>query len=242
MTEALNAPPPETHPWVAEVLKRELDHWDGPYPKETKEFPKDLLILRLDILRRISRQVHSLRSQCLASGKKEDLPTLKHWEESIEKMGKLARLDSDFYSLYHELKTLPQRSRVVPEFIFKHLAREKLIRYDRNWEYLLAAEGCKLGWLFWSLTAHVPIAEIEEWDETLRSQLWPKGLILFSEPASLMSEKPTQQEDLRHCAPADHTSWHGNWILLTTAALGKVDLILELLSPIQEKVTLRPLL
>lgn len=217
----------EIHPWVAEVLSRELDHWDMPnsHPSETKHLP----ILRLEILKRIARQVHSLRSQCLASGKRDDLPTLKHWEESIEKMAKLTRLDQDFYSLFNGLGKLPERSRIVPESIFKHIAREKLVRYDRTWEYHLAAEGCKLGWIFWSLISLVSIHEIEQWDEQLRTLLWPKGLILFSEPAPGPLTGPQEN------------TWSGQWIVLTAPNLSRSDLLMELLAPIKNGITIKPL-
>jgi hypothetical protein len=110
-------------------------------------------------------------------------------------------------------KELKKRTRLLPEALFSSIPREKLERYDRQWEAAIAAEATHAGWKFWSLEAWVEIPLVEEWNKRLNESLWPHGIILFVENAS--------------GGEAPNNIWQGRWNVVIHPRFRQEDLSLD---------------
>jgi hypothetical protein len=125
-------------------------------------------------------------------------------------------------ALLIDTEPLPKRSRMLPELLFAKLEREKLTRYDRKWEAAIAAEAVSVKWPFWCLDTWVQIPLIEEWDQTFVENLWPRGMILFSESSSSIDKWQNHSEN-------DPGVWRGRWnIILDRKFKGPEELSLKL--------------
>ena len=161
---------------------------------------EDVTLLRLAILRDFVRELHSQKSQCLAVGKRQELPALKLWESRAEKLRDCSPLDDDLKGLHSGDLKIKKRTRLLPEALFTVIDREKLERYDRQWEATLAAEGTSRGWRFWSVQVEIEIPEVEAWNRKFSEQLWPHGIVLFVESVET--------------TPVDSPIWTGRWLVM----------------------------
>lgn len=162
-------------------------------------------LLRLSILRDLTRRMHAEKSRCMAYGRKTLVEEFRIWEEKVEALRSAAKLDMSLEEAIENSTKIRHRTRLIPESLFTFIDREKLERYDRAWEATLAAEAAALGWCFWNLTAWVRIEAVEAWQEQLVDRLIPHGVVLFAES----SERPAQNGE--H-APAE--AWLGCWSLV----------------------------
>ncbi len=178
---------------VTETILQSAERWKNTTGTE------ESTLLRLVILRDLARKLHSERSQRLASGKKDLLSVLKSWEIKAEELRKCSPLEGDLQDLLEGKTILQKRTRLLPDTFFTHLEREKIERYDRQWEYAIAAEACIIRWRFWALEAWIQISEIEAWNHKLEDILWPNGVTLFTENTS-----QSIQGEL----------WQGRWVLV----------------------------
>lgn len=158
-------------------------------------------LLRLSLLRELMRELHAERSRALATGNRGAIPDLRAWEERVRSLRQLYPLEGSLVQLLGQSVKPAKRTRLLPEALFSFIEREKLERYDRQWEGTLAAEACALGWRFWSLEATVEIAQIEAWDSALQSHLWPHGIVLYTESCGDNGG-----------FTANTVSWRGRWI------------------------------
>jgi hypothetical protein len=178
---------------TAEVISQSAERW-----KNAAGFDETTL-LRLAILRDLARHLHTERSRSLAHGKKDQVANLKNWEAKAEELRKCSPLDGDLQNLLEGKVALQKRTRLLPDQFFTHMDRAKIERYDRQWEYALAAEACFIRWKFWALETWVHIPEIQNWNQKLEDILWPNGVVLFSENVS-----KEMRDDM----------WNGRWILI----------------------------
>jgi hypothetical protein len=180
-------------PIIDEILSQTAERWTH------CEGQSEATLLRLNVLRELASTLHATKSQFLATGKRGEAQSLKSWESKLEELRGCSPLDGNLLELLNGARKAKKRTRVLPDALFTAIEREKLERYDRQWEGSLAAEAVSLGWRFWSLGVWVQIALIEDWDKRLREQLWPHGIVLFTESAG----SPL----------ADSSDWHGRWIV-----------------------------
>ncbi len=114
---------------------------------------EETTLLRLSILRDVTRRMHAEKSRCMAYGRKALIEDFREWEEKIEKLRGAAKLDMSLEEAIETSGKIRHRTRLIPESLFNFIDREKLERYDRAWEAVLAAEAATLSWCFWNLTA-----------------------------------------------------------------------------------------
>jgi hypothetical protein len=189
----------------SEIFAQAAEHW------RHCEGLEEATLLRLAILRDLIRELHAQKSRNLASGKKLEAQGLKVWELRVEDLRGSSKLEGDLMELLSDPAKKPKtRTRLLPEALFTNFSREKLERYDRQWEASLAAEAAQMGWHFWILDAWIDISGVEDWNQKLTEKLWPHGIILFSESAA------TQGFSSVAIGTGDDAVnfWHGRWIVL----------------------------
>ena len=167
-------------------------------------------LLRLAILRDIVRALHAEKSNYLAKGRKDLTQEIRKWETRLYDLRNEAKIEGELLQLISGDGPLRKRTRLLPEALFTSIERDKLDRYDRQWEHALAAEASTLGWRFWALEAWVEITLVEEWNARLSEQLWPTGVVLFVESSSTNSPKTPPPSAMELECPI----WRGRWILV----------------------------
>jgi hypothetical protein len=201
---------------IDEMMNRITDRW-----QDCKGTPESTL-LRLCLLKELLQSLHSEKSRCLAAGQKDQAQAIKVVEVKLESLRESAALQPDLSELLNHADPGQRKKRIIPEALFKSLDREKLLRYDRQWEAAITAEAASLSWKFWSLDSWVSISALEEWDKTLHQKLWPHGLILFVE--SYYSN--SRQIEENH---SESNLWRGRWIVaLHSRFQSPLDLSLDL--------------
>lgn len=181
---------------LAPVLQNLQEHWT-----QCADLPEESL-LRLSLLRDAMRRLHSEKSSCLARGDRTQVAQIKEWEDKVYRLREAPRLHGELMAQLEGDLPAGRRSQILPEALFHQIPREKLERYDRQWEHLLAAEACALGWRFWALSGKVAIDRTSESDLALQAALWPNAVVLFSEPGSELN------------GGIDGELWHGRWLMV----------------------------
>jgi hypothetical protein len=190
-----------TESFLKEIITRAAERWlDCQTSSEST-------LLRLAILREIVQSLHSEKSRCLANGLKSQAQVIKTWETKIEELRDGVTLDGDLLQLIDQFQTIQKKKRILPESLFQHLERDKLLRYDRQWEAAIAAEGLSHHWKLWTFHSWVEIPLIEEWSQAFAQRLWPHGLILFTESAH------SKEADLQE-SQLEPLYWKGRWTIL----------------------------
>jgi hypothetical protein len=189
---------------ISELIAQASEHW------RHCEGLEEATLLRLAILRDLMRQLHAEKSRSLAQGSKTEAQSLKVWELRIEDLRGSLRLEGELMELLSDPAKKPKtRKRLLPEALFTTLAREKLERYDRQWEASLAAEAAQMGWQFWILDAWIDISSVEDWNQKLNEKLWPHGVVLFADNASDTGGSISTGE-----GEGAVNFWHGRWFVL----------------------------
>jgi len=185
--------------------------------KETAALP-DKAVLRLAILRDLSRRLHAERSMHLAQGKIPQGQTLEQVEAQLAAMRGVPELiagDDLTRALATKLSPEPARAN-LPEALAVIVPRAKLERYDRHWEAFIAAEAFARGWAIWELDATIQIAKAEAFHKHLSQLLWPKGVILYVESL------PVQP-----AGSGEGSVWSGRWLLVSMVGLKPEHLEIE---------------
>jgi hypothetical protein len=193
--------PVELPPGSETLLAESSERW------RQREGARDATLLRLVILRDLVRALHAQKSRFLATGQKSQAQSLKDWEARIDELKGCSPLEGDLYELLSGTRRARKRTRLLPEALYSSIEREKLERYDRQWEAAIAAEGASLGWRFWSLSASVEIMSVEAWNRRLAEQIWPHGITLYVEGGNAPGAALAG-------APGQVPSWPGRWIVL----------------------------
>jgi hypothetical protein len=167
-------------------------------------------LLRLAILRELHHEIHSGISRVTAGS--GDSLALKILQPGIEALRDARRLPEDWDALFRPSSFLdgapgakpspatPEELAALlpPAGVTEAIGRDKLLRYDRKWEAALAAEARHAGWRFWTAERELPLAEVGRLNDDLVRELWPRGIVLFCEPAP------------REARPGH---WRGRWYL-----------------------------
>jgi hypothetical protein len=220
---SIQAPAPgELTPELARVVASQSERWRH---CDSSPFAG---LLRLSILRELMRELHAQKSRSLAAGQREGARALKIWENRLTELRSHPKLEGDLSDLVCGRGDARKRTRLLPEALYSAIPRDKLDRYDRQWETAIAAEACSMGWRFWSLEAWIEITLAEEWNRRLQDQLWPSALVLFAESAESSSASGSRkaQPPSTAVAPLGAASaeggpltpetalWRGRWILV----------------------------
>lgn len=190
--------PTRSLPAFFEPIEDRWNHCEG-LPEEG--------LLRLALLRELTRALHAEKSRVLAHGAKGEALELRAWEDKIHEVREATRLDGKLSELLTTQRPPGKRTRLLPAALHTSIPRDRFERYDRQWEALLAAEGASQGWSFWALDAWVQIDQAETCDAALRDRLWPRAVVLFSESAD------------ERGAGIEGSEWHGRWLVLLHAQL-----------------------
>jgi len=182
---------------LSALMERAIPRW------QSCEGIPETTLLRLVILRDLLRELHSERSRCLATGRKEEAQALREREQQLERLRSASPLQGDLETCLKPETALKKRTRLLPDGLFDAIPREKLERFDRTWEAAITAEAVALGWCVWSLEAWVDIAQVEGWQDAVSNRLLPHGVILFAEPA----ESPPPGD----AGGPEGSCWHGRW-------------------------------
>jgi hypothetical protein len=140
-------------------------------------------LLRLSMLRDFSAQLHREKSRCMAKGDKAHASSYQSWEKRLADLRQAADLSFDLSEVMNANLVFKNRTRLLPRPLLNVIPTEKLERYDRAWEFAMAAEAARLGWTFWQLHAAVLISDLEFWQNDLIERLLPNGVLLFTEPS-----------------------------------------------------------
>lgn len=181
---------------VRHILQELQEHWG-----QCADLPEEGL-LRLSLLRNAMRRMHAEKSSHLARGERNQVALIKEWEDKVHRLRESPSLHGDLMEQLHGTIAAGRRSRILPEGLYHQISRDRLERYDRQWERLISAEACAMGWRFWSLSGKVAIDSTSESDHALQEGLWPNAVLLFSEPASTTN------------GGIDGEHWHGRWLMV----------------------------
>ncbi|MEK6704490.1 MAG: hypothetical protein AABZ06_01750 [Bdellovibrionota bacterium] len=162
----------------------------------------DASVLKLAILRNMSRDVHAQKSRDLSSSSpgetSENDAVLLELERILDNL-RSSTLDSNDLETLLKNTAPPLAERTLPKGLLAIIPSEKLLRRDRVWEAAIIAEGLNYHWHIWTLSASIPVAEVENWNNILADILWPGGILLYVE----------SQDD-----GTNGKTWHGKWITL----------------------------
>ncbi len=186
---------------VDAIIQKGMDRWI-----DCENLP-EMTLLRLALLRELNQSLHAEKSRCLACGKKLEVQSIKEWEKRLENLCDLATLPGTLADLLQSTSSIKKKKRLLPEGLFVNIDRDKLLRYDRKWEQMIAAEAAAIHWSFWALDIYTNIMQIEEWGIALSEALWPHGLVLFVESASNVRAPEVSET-------AGSELWRGHWMIL----------------------------
>lgn len=181
---------------LAPVIQSLQEYWT-----QCADLPEEGL-LRLSLLRDAMRKLHAEKSSLLARGDRSQVALIKSWEDKVHRLREAPTLRGELMAQLEGEIAAGRRSRILPQALYNQISRERLERYDRQWENLLAAEACQLGWRFWALSGKVAIDRTSESDLALQSALWPNAVVLFSEPATDVD------------GGIEGEFWHGRWLMV----------------------------
>ena len=160
-------------------------------------------VLKLSILRKLSHALHAEKSRALSKRTPEEASLLEALENKIEALKKSTALGSpDLKAVLNEGALPAQPAVQVPDALLEMIPPTKLERYDRQWEQAIFVEAVRARWSFWTLSATLPLAGVEEANRILENTLWPKAVVLFTESIGFSS-----------------THWDGAWTLVCRAPL-----------------------
>jgi hypothetical protein len=164
-------------------------------------------LLRLAITRDLMHALHADKSRLLSQGQREQGVFFKGHEKRMDEIRSSSPLTGDLRDILSGTTKLKKRTRLIPEALFSSIAREKLERYDRQWEAALASEACTQGWLFWTFEVRLDIAKIDVWNKRLNDTIWPNGVVLFIESVTLEND----------------AIWQGRWTLVLKPIFQRPD-------------------
>lgn len=160
-------------------------------------------LLRLAVLRDLAHLLHAEKSRCLFRGDQTFASDLRSTETQVEELRKHRPFAEKLTELLEKQFQLSSSTAQLQEAVFQKIPREKLLRYDRQWEAELLAEALQVGWNLWKLESAVKISQVNGWSQELVEQLWPHGIVLFAESASEMD--------------AERLHWNGRWFCVLSS-------------------------
>ena len=181
-----------------EIIEQSTQRWDHFEGRE------ETTLIRLAILRDLSRALHAAKSSQLSVGKRDDAGLIQKWESKVGEYRTAGSLEFPFSTLLDGTANAKKRTRLLPETLFSNIEKEKFERYDRVWESTLAGEAVSLGWCFWALDAWIKIESAEKWQTSLANLLLPHGVILFAESAP-ETHPPSELSS---------SIWQGRWYIV----------------------------
>jgi hypothetical protein len=191
---------------IEEVLARLENSWE-----QVQSLPACRL-LRLAILRELTRTIHTLRSEHMATHRPSTAEDYAQRENFLTSNFASLNVENltlaEIYQQSHEAisSTGPTPSEVsLPSSVLETIGLTKFTRQDRRWELEMAQEAVRQSWEFWQFETSTEIREVENFARSFSEALWPKGVVLFVESDGFlkMSEKDP------HLA-----YWRGRWILV----------------------------
>jgi hypothetical protein len=198
-----------TRPFTVEKM---LERMETPW-NQTAKMP-DRKLLRIALMREMSRTLHTLRSECLATGQDGQARDLLLREEFLShRFMELQTQDLPLRQVYARSASGRLESRgpdampALPPELTAVIDGSKFTRPDRHWEAFLAIEAFARGWSFWTFECWVEIENVESWAKEFSDSLWPRGVVLFIESSGF------------HRGP--QSLWRGKWFLVITSDIAR---------------------
>ena len=152
---------------------------------------KHSLLLRLTLLRELARKLHAGRSSVLAQSGAEAREIMAPLHLLEQKAEALRATDALTGSLSECLDRANPNSPPAPlatPRMGQRLGRGKLDRPDRTWERAIAIEAEAQDFTLEGIEALVPMRQVEAWSNALERELWPVGVVLFTETSPTTSQ------------------------------------------------------
>lgn len=169
-------------------------------------------LLRLSLLRELTRVVHTLRSECMATDRSSQAGDLAHRENYLNQYFPV--LDLTNLGL---TQAYSQTSRVakpvgrapdavpLPASVIAAVGEAKFTRQDRRWELEMAQEAVRRDWEFWQFEASTEIHNVEPFARAFSESIWPRGVVLFVESDGFL--KMSQENP-------NLAFWRGKWLVV----------------------------
>jgi hypothetical protein len=199
-----------TNKTESESIENTIQRLDRPWMQVGRS--KACRLLRLSILRELTRAVHTLRSEFMATERAEKADDLAHRENYLNTYFPV--LDLTNLGL---AQTYSQSARVakpvgrapdavtLPSPVLEAVGAAKFTRQDRRWENEIAQEAVRQNWEFWQFEASTEIHEVESFARAFAESIWPHGVVLFVESDGFL--KPSEENS--HLA-----YWRGRWLVV----------------------------
>ena len=195
-----------SHPVMVEKVLEQMERlWN-----QTTGKP-DGKILRIALMRELSRSLHTLRSECLALGEDGQAQDILRREEFLsQRFMEIPAQNLPLRQVYARSaagraeKRTPEAPPELPAELTAVLDESKLTRPDRRWEAFLAYEAFTRKWTFWTFECWVEVEKVESFAREISDALWPRGVVLFIESSGFHRGEPAL--------------WRGKWYLIIEPA------------------------
>jgi hypothetical protein len=169
-------------------------------------------LLRLSLLRELTRVIHTLRSECMATERSEKADELAHRENYLNTYFPV--LDLANMGLSQALSQTSRSAKPVskapspvefPSAVAQNIGIAKFTRQDRRWENEIAQEAVRKQWEFWQFEASTEIHQVEAFARAFTESIWPHGVVLFVESDGFL--KMSQENP-------NLAFWRGRWLVV----------------------------
>lgn len=189
---------------LAQLIDRINPQWEQIEAQTISAASKALL--RLATFRTLDHMSHTHRSFLLASGIDKDNNWTSLLQSQLTQLRDTAPISHQSLAALLEPQTkinpYPKRHKELPEAFFTHISKTELDRFDRSWERALCEQGiATAGWNLWELKGQLKPQDTHGFQETLETQLFPHGIVLFSKSYGMIEE-------------GDSLIWNGGWLIL----------------------------
>ncbi len=194
----------------SESIERVLQRMERPWQQAGKS--DACRLLRLSLMRELTRVIHTLRSECMATDRSDQAEDLAHRENYLNTYFPIMDLSNLGLS-----QAFSQTSRVakpvgkpgnavsLPASVTDTVGAGKFTRQDRRWENEIAQEAVRQEWEFWQFEASTEIHQVESFARGFSDSIWPRGVVLFVESDGFLK----MSQDNSHLA-----YWRGRWLVV----------------------------
>lgn len=194
----------------SETVERTLQRLERPWQQAGNS--NACRLLRLSILRELTRVIHTLRSECMATDRAEKADDLAHRENYLNMYFPV--LDVTSLGLAQAYSQTSRAAKPVskgpdpvalPNSVAQTVGINKFTRQDRRWENEIAQEAVRQEWEFWHYEASTEIHQVEAFARNFTDSIWPRGVILFVESDGYLKASP-EDPNLAY--------WRGKWLVV----------------------------
>jgi hypothetical protein len=193
-----------------ELIETTLKRLERPWQQAGQTGPCRLL--RLSLLRELTRAIHTLRSECMATDRSNQAADLAHRENYLTQYFPI--LDLTNLALSQAYSQTSRAAKPVgnapipvplPPSVIATVGEAKFTRQDRRWEYEMAQEAVRQDLEFWLFEASSEIHDVEPFARSFSESIWPRGVVLFVESDGFL-KMSKENPNLAF--------WRGKWLVV----------------------------